>query len=135
MPNIAGIPVSQDVADLYYEAHPDEAEINKVKTLPASKYHNTRQDFAGLRFASGHEVAVCSGLMLEEKQGVVFGLRFRVRFTLPGGNIYESDATGLELVDHLLVPRVWDAKGMRTKEYLVKKRAFKAEYGLEITEL
>ncbi len=133
MPKIGELQVSQDVADLYYEAHPDEAETNKVASQPASKYHNVRAEFRGMRFQSGHEVEVVSKLMmLEDRRQGVFGLRLQVRFPLPNDEVYVSDGTYL---DEHIQGHVFDAKGMRTRDYLRKKKLFKATYGKEIEEL
>jgi hypothetical protein len=58
----------------------------------ASKYHNAKAEAHGMTFASGHEAAVISGLILAEQQHKIFGLRLQVRFPLQGGVVYVADA-------------------------------------------
>ncbi len=118
----------------------DVWELNKdqlvgLTSQPARKYHNTKPEAAGLTFQRGREAVGVGGLILAEKHSQIFGLRLQVPFVLPGGNKYVADAVYLELQDGKLVPVVADFKGIRTPAYLVKKRAFKAHYGIEITEL
>jgi hypothetical protein len=98
----------------------------------ASKYHNAKAEAHGMTFASGHEAAVISGLILAEQQHKIFGLRLQVRFPLQGGVVYVADATYL---DEHLVGHVVDAKGFRNRAYINKAKQFKAQYGRTIEEL
>ncbi len=123
-----------------YPISPDVRALNPglvapENTQPASKYRNVKTEAAGLRFQSGHEAAVISGLILAEKQGKVFGLRLQVRFPLPGGVTYVADAVFSEVVGGKLTVIVLDAKGVRTEGYKIKRRQFRELYGLEITEV
>ncbi len=141
MPSISGMPVSKDVADLYYKAHPDEAEIAKVTSQSASKYRNTRETFRGMSFQSGHEMEVCAKfVLLDERHAGVHGLRLQVDFLLPGGIVYRADGTYLDdrLEGRVFDAKAWDVKTqkfLRTAEYRLKRKLFKAVYGKEIEEL
>ncbi len=104
-----------------------------VKTqMPASKYHNAKTEAKGMNFQSGHEATIIAGLILLEEQHQIFALRLQVRFPLPGAGFYVADAVYL---DDKLVPRVIDAKGVRTDVYRLKKRQFEAKYKVQIDEL
>jgi hypothetical protein len=100
-----------------------------------SKFHNVRTESNGMTFQSGHEAALVAGLILLEEQKKIFGLRLQVRFPLPGGIVYVADATYMENVNGILTPKVVDAKGVRTKEYKMKRKLFKEKYGMEIEEV
>ena len=115
--------VSEDVLKL----NPELAK--ELATVPASKYHNVRAEAKGLRFQSGHEAAEISKLILLDERHLIFSLRLQVKFPLQGGNSYTADAVYLD--DNLNV-HVVDAKGVRTPEFKIKARLFKAQYGQEI---
>ncbi len=105
----------------------------QLKTATPSKYKNARTEAKGMSFQSGHEAAEIGKLILaDEHKAGVFGLRLQVNFPLPGGVIYRADATYL---DEHLIGHVVDCKGVRTKDYLIKKKLFKATYGKDIEEL
>lgn len=115
--------VSEDVLKL------NPGLVKALSTVPASKYHNARTDAKGLRFQSGHEATVVSGLMLMEERKQIFALRLQVRFPLQGGNAYVADAVYLDLD---LQPHIVDAKGVLTKEFKIKSRLFREKYKQEI---
>lgn len=113
---------------------PDVLKLNpglegELETIPASKYRNVQAEAYGLRFASGHEASVISGLILLEKQHRIFALRLQVRFPLPGKTTYIADAVYL---DKKLLPHIVDAKGFETQVWKIKRRLFKATYNLDI---
>ncbi len=128
MPIVVGMPVSEEV----YNLNKDSLGSNKVASKPASKYHNTRTEANGLRFASGKEAAGCKNLMLLEQQHEIFGLRLQVHFPLQAKIAYIADAL---YVDKLLQVHVVDFKGFRTPEYKLKKKLFREKYGHEIEEV
>jgi len=118
---------SEDVRRL----NPDLSE--KVGKAPsASKYHNAKTEAENLTFQSGREAAGVQILILLEKQHKIFALRLQVRFLLPGGVFYVADAVYL---DNKLAVHIIDFKGYATPEYKLKKKLFKAEYGIEIEEV
>ena len=122
---------SEDVCRL----NPHLAE--KVGKAPsASKYHNAQAEAENLTFQSGREAAGVQILILLEKQHKgVYGLRLQVSFPLPGGISYRADAVYLTVKDGILSPVVVDFKGFATPEYKLKKKLFKATYGLDIEEV
>ncbi len=137
MPTVHGIEVSQDVLD----RNPELRGADNGAPLNPSKYHNARATYAGMTFQSGHEMDVVSKLVLgEEQKAGVFGLRLQVRFPLPGGVTYVADATYLDdnLQVHVIDAKAWDKKTgkfLRTPEYRLKRKLFKAKYGRDIEEL
>jgi hypothetical protein len=120
--------MSEDVLRL----NPGLALAGALVSATPSKYGNAKAEAHGMTFASGHEAAVISGLILMEQQHKIFGLRLQVRFPLQGGVVYVCDACYL---DEHLVGHVIDAKGFRTREYRNKAKQFKAQYGRTIEEL
>jgi hypothetical protein len=99
--------------------------------IPASKYHNARTEAKGLSFQSGHEASEVSNLILLDERHQIFALRLQVRFPL-GNETYVADAVYL---DDKLEAHIVDVKGFRTRDYLRKRKLFKAKYGREIEEL
>ena len=111
--------VSTDVLKLNPELE------KELSTVPASKYRNVRAEAKGLRFQSGHEASEVGKLILLDERHGVFGLRLQVKFPLAGGNSYTADAVYL---DDKLNVHVVDAKGVKTKEYRIKKKLFEERY-------
>jgi len=101
----------------------------EVATVPASKYHNAKAEAKGFRFQSGHEAVEMGKLILLDEKHLIFGLRLQVKFPLAGGNSWTADAVYLD--DNLQV-HVVDAKGVLTKEFKIKAKLFKEQYGQEI---
>ena len=97
-----------------------------------SKYRNKKTVVDHIRFDSQKEARYYTQLkMLRENGDVLMFLR-QVPFDLPGGvkyrvdfQVFYSDGT----VKHI------DVKGMRTKEYLIKKKIVEAEYPVTIVEV
>ncbi len=137
MPNLRGIPVSQDVADL----NPEVQDIVSQALDKPSKYHNVKAAFQNMSFQSGHERdVVAMYIALAERGQGVFGLQLQTRFLLPGGIDYYADLTYLDdqLFGHVIDAKAWDARKqrfIRTPEYRLKRKLFKAKYGREIEEL
>lgn len=120
------------------------AQIQELApAVPASKYHNARTEYSGMTFQSGREARRAAELVLLEQHRKIFGLRFQVRFPLPGGIVYVADATYLEVVDGHLVGVVEDTKGwdekkkkfMVTDSFRMKSKMFFETYGIRIREV
>ncbi len=115
-------------------------ELAALHVAPASKYHNAKTEAAGMTFQSGYEAAGVSKLILLEAQHEIFALRLQVRFPLAGKTVYVADAVYLKLEPSweagkpYIVPVVVDFKGVKTKEYKIKKRLFRERYGIDIEE-
>ena len=112
----------------------DAVDIDKVHRLP--KYRNKRTETDGIWFDSKKEARRWGELKLMEKAGEILELKHHVRFDITVNRTkvcgYEADfvyrkAQGYELV-------VEDAKGCRTREYVLKKKLMKAVHGIEILE-
>ncbi len=121
--------------------NPELRGVVDVVTKTPSKYHNARAEMMGIRFQSGHEADVIGKLVIaDEHHAGVHGLRLQVPFELPGGIIYQADATYIDdqLQGHVIDAKAWDVKTqkyLRTPEYRLKRRLFKGKYGREIEEL
>ena len=113
--------MSQDVLDRNPEL---KDYIQSAK--PASKYGNARTIAKGLKFQSGKEANEISKLITLDEKHEIFGLRLQVKFPLPGGNSYIADAV---YIDKYMNIHIVDVKGYSTKEFRIKAKAFKAEYG------
>ncbi len=100
------------------------------------KYHNEPTVFEGVTFDSGIEAARASDLTLLLKSGEIIMLAYHVRFLVsPEGSkpiYYEADFVYLTKD---LKPVVEDTKGVRTKEYRIKKKLFEGKYKIPITEV
>jgi len=111
--------------------HRGALERVKSVTNKPSKYRNVPTDVDGIRFASKREARRWRELRLLLKAGEIQGLARQVQFMLPGGIVYVADFL------YLVSGSAWtieDAKGVMTKEYVLKKRLMKS-VGLTITEV
>lgn len=95
-----------------------------------SKYHNQPVTLDGLRFDSKRECRRYQELKLLEQAGEISGLDRQVSFDLFGANgvkvgRYVSDFVYLDRKTmHLIIE---DSKGMRTREYILKKKLMQAQ--------
>lgn len=100
------------------------------------KYRNEPTIFEGVTFDSGREAARAAELTLQLKTGDIICLAYHVRFLVsPEGSkpiYYEADFV---YIDRNLYVHIEDAKGVRTKEYRIKKKLFEAKYRLKIEEV
>jgi hypothetical protein len=108
-------------------------ELTQAPTVSPSKYHNAHTDAAGMTFQSGKEAAGVAGLIMLEQQGIIFALRFQVRFGLPGGIVYVADAVYCEPIDGVLQVVVKDFKGFETKEFKLKRKLFESTYRIKLS--
>lgn len=124
--------------------------INRIEDLPAkyqgqarkqlgsegfakeSKYHNKPTEVDGHMFQSGHEAERYGELRLLYQAQKICALRLQVPFFLPGGIIYKADFVYYDIENKCFI--VEDAKGDRTKEYIMKKKLM-LEIGIEIQEV
>ena len=112
----------------------------------ASKYRNVKIEIDGHRFDSKREAQHWQLLKLREKAGEITQLehhapRFDLKApsTTPGLFVimayYEPDFTYFEIVNGKLELRVIDAKGQRTRMYLLKKKWLELQEGIIIQEV
>lgn len=109
-----------------------------VKIQPQSKYRN--RSYNG--YASKHEAEIAANLHALERFGVISDLKEQVRYKLvPAQTGTIRNEKGITYVadfqywDKQGVIHVVDAKGFRTKEYVIKRKLMKHKFGIEIEEL
>jgi hypothetical protein len=105
-----------------------------------AKYRNVKTEVDGIRFDSKREAACYRRLKLLERADKINALELQVRFplTIRGQLVttYVADFRYQERRDHgQWQDVVADAKGHRTREYLIKKKLMKAIHGIEIMEM
>lgn len=106
--------------------------------MVATKYHNVPTVVDGIRFDSKKEAHRWSELKLLQRAGQISDLRRQVRHDLVVNGIkicaYVADFTYTDEAAHR--PVVEDVKGgIRTREYILKKKLMRACLGIEITEV
>ena len=106
-----------------------------------TKYHATPTVVNGIRFDSKHEAERYRELLLLLRGGIISDLRLQHQITLIEGwkkptgetvrpEVYKADFSYIKDGRRIYE----DAKGMRTKEYLIKKKQA-LEKGIEIVEV
>ena len=96
------------------------------------KFHNKPTEADGHLFPSEHEACRYGELRLLYEAKSISALSIQVPFFLSGGIIYIADFVYYDLRDKRWI--VEDAKGVRTKEYIMKKKLMR-EIGIEIQEV
>lgn len=108
------------------------------------KYNNTRVTIPGRTFDSRKEYNRYCELLLLERGGYISDLKLQVKYVLipaqrdDSGKIIErecsyiADFVYFDNVSHETV--VEDVKGVRTKEYLIKRKLMLARHGIRIRE-
>lgn len=108
-----------------------------------SKYGNRKITEGGITFDSKKEWTRWHELLLMQKAGIITDLRRQVRFELipkqynQAGKLIERAVTYVadfcyQEDGHVVVE---DTKGMRTREYILKRKLFLQKYGVQITEV
>jgi hypothetical protein len=122
--------------EVYQERKNRSASRLLERVAKPSKYRNVPTDVDGIRFASKREARRWKELRLLFKAGEIQGLARQVQFMLPGGIVYVADFLYFtDIFDNCRpVPVIEDAKGVMTKEYVLKKRLMKS-VGFTITEV
>ena len=107
------------------------------------KYGNKKTVVDGITFDSRKEATRYSELKLLQRAGEIFDLQRQVPFTLipkqvRDGKVIErpcvykadfvyKDKDGTEIVE--------DTKGMKTKEYIIKRKLMLWQFGIEVKEV
>ena len=124
------------------------------------KYHNRKITVDGITFDSKREYARYSELVLLEKAKKISNLRRQVKFVLipaqyeKSNEKYKKGENKGQLKRGVLLERecayiadfvyidnetnkkvVEDTKGMRTKDYIIKRKLMLATYGIRISEV
>lgn len=108
--------------------------------MKKSKYHNVKTEYNGQVFDSKLEARYCQELDLKLKAGLILAYERQVRFpfTIDGQLIctYIADFV-VKYPTKTAFPRieVIDTKGIKTREYQIKKKLMKAIKGIDIIEI
>lgn len=111
--------------------------VNHEEEQKTNKYHAHKVNIDGIVFDSKHEAERYKELKLLQKGNVIYDLQRQVPFVLIekseyGREIrYIADFVYKKGVGETVVE---DAKGVRTKEYKLKKRLMAEKYGIIIFE-
>jgi hypothetical protein len=108
-----------------------------------SKYHNKKTIIDGIVFSSKHEASRYQELKLLERAGKIKDLALQPSFILQDGFMfnnkkisaikYIADFKYFDIEKQVEV--IEDAKGVKTKEYLIKKKLFMKRYNKIIVEV
>lgn len=107
-----------------------------------NKYGNKKTIVNGIKFDSKHEADIYTRLKMAEKCGAIQSLRLQVPFELQGK--YTINGRKVQSIKYIAdfvfineegVTEVWDAKGVKTDVYKLKKKLFEYKYGIEIKEV
>lgn len=103
-----------------------------------AKYGNVRTTIDGISFASKREAERYGQLKILERAGEVRNLRLQVPFPLRvAGELVCTYVADFAYEDRRLgwTEVVEDAKGVRTREYAIKRKLMRAVHGVEIREV
>lgn len=95
------------------------------------KFNAVRTGRGGQKFDSKKEAAYYDQLCLKQKAGLVLFFLRQTRFDLPGGVVYRCDYT-VFYADGTVA--FVDVKGIRTPEYVAKRKIVEALYPVTIIE-
>ncbi len=111
--------------------------VNYAELKKPSKYRNRKTLYQGIWFHSQKEANRYQQLTLLEQAGEISHIELQPRYNIVVNNqkicFYKADflyrvvATGKQVVE--------DVKGVRTKEYSLKKKLVEALYEIEIIEI
>lgn len=106
-----------------------------------NKYHNKKVIYDGIKFDSVKEKNRYIGLKQLERLGVIQNLQRQVKYELqPSFKLNGKTIRSITYIADFVyiqdgVEVIEDVKGMRTKEYLLKKKMFEYKYQKEIKEI
>ena len=111
-----------------------------------SKMHNVKDEYGGIVFQSKKEAARYKYLIMLQNAGVISDLRLQHNititegFTKPNGErvrplVYVADFSYIKTMDKKQERVYEDAKGMRTRTYINKKKLVYELKGIEIKEV
>jgi hypothetical protein len=133
--------MAKNVMDLTEYLHRQKL-AGAAKSKSKSKYHNERVVVDGRTFDSKKEAKVYQQLKLMQIGGQIENFKCQVTYPLFA---YDPElAAGRKLCAYRadFVVRfkdgreqVWDAKGFKTREYMLKKKLLAANYGIHIVEV
>jgi hypothetical protein len=107
-----------------------------------NKYHNKKVRYNGIAFDSKKEARRYSELLLLERAGVITDLQMQVPFVLIpsqriNGKVAERECK--YIADFVYTENekkvVEDTKGMKTKDYIIKRKLMLYVHGIQIKEV
>ena len=107
-----------------------------------NKYHNKKVCYNGIAFDSKKEARRYSELLLLERAGVITDLQMQVPFVLIplqriNGKVAERECK--YIADFVYTENekkvVEDTKGMKTKDYIIKRKLMLYVHGIQIKEV
>ena len=110
-----------------------------------NKYHNRKIEIDGITFDSAKEARRWQELKLLERAGEIYDLQRQVPFIVipaqrdENGRLIEREVKYIADFTYKkkgsLIRTVEDAKGIRTKEYIIKRKLMLHRFGLRIKEV
>jgi hypothetical protein len=101
-----------------------------------NKYRNEPQTIDNIRFASRKEADFYVVLRTLLRAGLISDLRWQVRYPLRvNGQLICTYVADFVHIDEHGMEIVTDVKGVRTREYITKKKLMAAIYGIAIREV
>lgn len=106
-----------------------------------NKYHNKKVIYDGIKFDSKKEKNRYIGLKQLERLGVIQNLQRQVKYELqPSFKLNGKTIRSITYIADFVYIQdnkevIEDVKGIRTKEYLLKKKLFEYKYQKEIKEI
>jgi hypothetical protein len=113
--------------------HMSYLEFRKLnQDTKKSKYNNVPTTYNGKRYQSKLEADYAAQLDMMKRAGEVNYWLGQVPFALEGGVIYKADFLILFADGHY---EVWDSKGKRTAEFIIKKKQMWSMHHIEVKEV
>ena len=115
--------------------------INKTIEFKQNKYKNKKVEYDGIKFDSIKEKNRYIGLKQMEKLGIIKNLQRQVKYELQPS--FKFNGKTIRSINYIAdfvyiqddIEIIEDVKGIRTKEYLLKKKMFIYKYQKEIKEI
>lgn len=115
--------------------------INKAIEFKQNKYKNKKVEYDGIKFDSIKEKNRYIGLKQMEKLGIIKNLQRQVKYELQPS--FKFNGKTIRSINYIAdfvyiqdgIEIIEDVKGMRTKEYILKKKMFEYKYQKEIKEI
>lgn len=112
-----------------------QAHQGRGTKVARSKYGNKKVTHDGVQFDSVRELRRYQDLVLQQEAGQIFDLKRQVPFDITINGIHVCTYVADFVFRRQGKTVVADAKGMRTREYITKRKLMMAVHGVEIEEL
>jgi hypothetical protein len=119
------------------KSYEEPSALERIVARTMTKYRNRKTTRHGITFASKKEADRYDELLLLAKAGAISAPQRQARFPLRvNGELVCTYVSDFDYFDAEKQTRVIeDAKGFRTREYIIKRKLMKAIHGIEITEV